>query len=154
MAISLPDLPPGWWLAIALYVMAPLLLFLLRNEGPNRFGGVPATPRWGEAISDFFGYYRWFSGRTGRTGYWVPSIVLQAIYIASGVVVDFWPRWDIIDRIFAVIIVVPSVALTARRLHDTNWSGWWQCMWLFFPFGTVWVFIQLVRPSQQTPPPP
>lgn len=38
---------------------------------------------------------------------------------------------------FALLCFVQSFAITARRLHDINFSGWWQLPIIFFPFGQL-----------------
>ena len=35
-----------------------------------------------------------------------------------------------INLIFSVALVIPSISVTARRLHDINKSGWWQLLWI------------------------
>ena len=34
-----------------------------------------------------------------------------------------------INLIFSVALIIPSISVTARRLHDINRSGWWQLLW-------------------------
>ena len=36
----------------------------------------------------------------------------------------------------SLALIVPSVALAIRRLHDTNKSGWWLLI-AFIPFGGI-----------------
>lgn len=44
--------------------------------------------------------------------------------------------------LFSLVIFLPIIAVGARRLHDTNRSGWWQLLALI-PFGVfvVWIFL-------------
>ena len=35
-----------------------------------------------------------------------------------------------INLIFSVAIIIPSIAVAARRLHDINKTGWWQLLWI------------------------
>ena len=32
--------------------------------------------------------------------------------------------------IFTLLILVPSISVTSRRLQDRGWSGWWQLLYL------------------------
>jgi len=50
--------------------------------------------------------------------------------------------------IFSVISLVPSISITARRLHDTGRSGWWQLIAVFLPL--LGLLILLVLVSQQS----
>ena len=36
----------------------------------------------------------------------------------------------LISGLFGLVILIPGLALGARRLHDINKTGWWQLMWL------------------------
>ena len=38
--------------------------------------------------------------------------------------------------IFGLILFVPSLAVTARRLHDTGKSGWWQ-LTAYIPYVSI-----------------
>jgi uncharacterized membrane protein YhaH (DUF805 family) len=56
----------------------------------------------------------------------------------------------LISSIFGFFILLPSIALGVRRLHDINKSGWWLLMWFLF-----WLIIPLIvliwwatKPSQ------
>ncbi|AOM41589.1 hypothetical protein A9255_14025 [Xenorhabdus hominickii] len=42
--------------------------------------------------------------------------------------------------VYGVFILIPQIAVTVRRLHDTNHSGWWLLLNLI-PFGGLVVFI-------------
>ena len=44
---------------------------------------------------------------------------------------------------FAVFLVIPHLAVTTRRLHDLNCSGWWQLLTLI-PFVSVLLLLVLL----------
>ena len=86
--------------------------------------------------------YADFSGRAPRAEYWwfVLGIVIVGIILSIAVAV--FARWVGFDRdlgigkmvfgiygpitvLFWVALIVPSIAVGVRRLHDTNRSGWW-----------------------------
>ncbi len=69
--------------------------------------------------------YAVFEGRAHRTEFWmytlfnfVISIGLTILGAAAGVV------W--LQLLYGVAVFIPGIAVGARRLHDTNRSGWWQ----------------------------
>ena len=80
--------------------------------------------------------YADFSGRARRSEYWwfvlayaLVVLVVDVLAIASG------------SRLFTFLLLVvilavflPSLAVTVRRLHDTNRSGWWVLLG-FIPLG-------------------
>lgn len=68
--------------------------------------------------------YAVFNGRARRAEFWqyalvnfVIAIVLYVIGLAMGSLVLYY--------IYGVAVLVPGLAIMARRLHDTNRSGWW-----------------------------
>jgi uncharacterized membrane protein YhaH (DUF805 family) len=69
--------------------------------------------------------YANFEGRLGRGAFWrfvlvnfVVSLVLGALGQQFGVV--FW----LASVVWWLGLIVPSIAATVRRLHDTNKTGW------------------------------
>lgn len=54
---------------------------------------------------------------------------------------------DILALIYSLALLVPGVAITARRLHDTGLSGWWQLLGLIPLIGWVIVIVLTVRKS-------
>ena len=85
---------------------------------------------FGEAVKTCFRKYFGFSGRATRPEYWwfflflvIGSIVFSIIdIVAFGIDATIQP----LTNIFSLGTLFPSIAVAARRLHDTNRSGWWQ----------------------------
>ena len=51
------------------------------------------------------------------------------------------------ELISYVIIIIPAIAVTARRLHDINLSGWWQLIVLTIvgiPIYLYWLIIKVL----------
>ncbi len=68
-------------------------------------------------------HYADFDGRVGRQEYWMFVLFSILIQIAFDIV-----GLDIISMLLSLVLLVPSIALSARRLHDINKSGWWQLL--------------------------
>ena len=47
------------------------------------------------------------------------------------------------------MLFLPTLAVTARRLHDTGRSGWWQLLWFVIIIGWIILIIWLVSDSKQ-----
>jgi uncharacterized membrane protein YhaH (DUF805 family) len=95
-----------------------------------------------ESIQVCFKKYADFTGRATRPEYWwfalfaiVGNLVLSRIHPFLG-------------YIFVLGTFVPSIAAAARRLHDTNRSGWWQLLGLIPVVGWIVLIVFLAQPGQ------
>ncbi|KJY82666.1 membrane protein [Vibrio galatheae] len=68
-----------------------------------------------------------FQGRIGRKTYWVWNIVyyLMIVGFAMGMNVLVPSMAHLILPVFLIVILVPDLAITAKRWHDRNKSSWW-----------------------------
>ena len=88
------------------------------------------------AIKTCFKKYFVFKGRAKRSEYWWFFLFLILASFASqllDVVVlgqSFWINYGPINTIVNLILIIPILSAGARRLHDTNKSGWWQLLGL------------------------
>jgi uncharacterized membrane protein YhaH (DUF805 family) len=73
---------------------------------------------FGDAISTCFSKYATFKGRASRSEFWYFFLFQFLISIVT----QFIP---VINIVVAVGLLLPSLAVTVRRLHDTDRSGWW-----------------------------
>lgn len=83
---------------------------------------------FGEAVKSFFKQYARFSGRATRREYWFVVlfnvIVSVAISAVGGLI--FERAVATLSSIWSLATLVPTLALTWRRLHDSGKSGlWW-----------------------------
>jgi uncharacterized membrane protein YhaH (DUF805 family) len=111
-----------------------------------------------EAISAGFGKYIVFSGRATRSEYWF-WILFALIGMLVTEIVDTvlfaevsssapTPLHSLLNSIFIVVLLLPSFALQARRLHDTDRSGWW----LLLVLTGIGVFLLLYWASEEGTP--
>ena len=85
------------------------------------------------AIKLCFIKYAQFSGRGSRSEFWFFVLfgILGswiAIIIDTMILNYSWEKDGPVYLIFQIIILIPSIAVGARRLHDLNKSGWWQLL--------------------------
>lgn len=66
-----------------------------------------------------------FSGRTRRSGYWYAFLANVIIVFVLGVLSGITDLFEVVSGLYSLVYLVPSLALTTRRLHDTNHSAWW-----------------------------
>jgi uncharacterized membrane protein YhaH (DUF805 family) len=88
-----------------------------------------------DAVKTCFTKYADFNGCASRPEFWwwvlftfVAATVLRAVnYELSG--------------LFSIATMLPGIAVTARRLHDTDRSGWLQLLWLIPVIGWIVLII-------------
>ena len=92
-----------------------------------------------KSISTCFSKYSNFDDRASRSEYWWFYLFTYLLQMAAGIfgVIGGIGGWDILA---ALVIVVPSLAVGARRLHDTGKSGWRQ-LWVITIIGIIPVII-------------
>jgi hypothetical protein len=93
-----------------------------------------------DAVKACLTKYGDFNGRATRTEYWWFFLaVLLGSAAASLIALRVY-------ALFSLATLLPMIAVGARRLHDTNRSGWWQLLALV-PFGVILVIIFLAQRS-------
>jgi len=93
-----------------------------------------------EAVKAVFSKYATFEGRARRSEYWwfvlfnfIVSVVLAMLFGGGGNGFG----GDIFSMIWTLATLLPSLAVGARRLHDTNRSGWWLLIALIPLIGMI-----------------
>ena len=72
--------------------------------------------------------YATFSGRAQRAEYWYATLIFVAISFVLGLIDGAMGAPDsvgVLSAIFALGTLLPSLAVSVRRLHDVNRRGWW-----------------------------
>ena len=105
--------------------------------------------RFTQAAKSFFSKYADFSSRSSRSEYWYAYLfillVSAGLAFVEGLLFLFPESEDsILVLIFQVGIIIPSVAIVVRRLHDTNRSGWWYLI-VFTIIGIIPIFYWLCK---------
>jgi len=85
-------------------------------------------------------HYADFNGRAGREEFWMFIAVYVAIYIVLVIALP-----NTIAMLFSLALLVPSLAIGARRLHDTNLSGWLQLIGIIPILGLIVMIVLFVR---------
>lgn len=68
--------------------------------------------------------YAKFDGRVTRRQYWMFTLYSMLVSIAMNIVIAILPFLAIVSLLYAIALIVPSIGLGIRRLHDLNLSGW------------------------------
>jgi uncharacterized membrane protein YhaH (DUF805 family) len=127
--------------------------------------GAPLTA----AVSRFFRKFFDYSGRASRSEYWwfalAQGVVTIVLILATSLVASIGSTVDasgqpvsdpplaifiplvILNFVLWLTLLVGTLSLTARRLHDVNLSGFFQFLYLV-PFGSLAVFVMTLLPSK------
>ena len=100
--------------------------------------------------------YAVFSGRAQRKEYWMFFLFNIIIAILLGiieVVIGISPDADesILANIYSLAILLPSLAVSVRRLHDIGRSGWWLLIGLIPLIGAIVLLVFAVQDGQPGP---
>ena len=98
--------------------------------------------------------YANFSGRARRKEYWYfflfNFIVAVVLGFIDGMVGTFSPEAGIglLGGIYSLAVLIPGVAVSVRRLHDTERSGWWLLIALVPLIGAIVLLVFMVQDSK------
>ncbi|QGN57388.1 DUF805 domain-containing protein [Nostocoides sp. HKS02] len=93
--------------------------------------------------------YATFTGRARRSEYWWFQLFVLGVY-AVAAIIDVAVHSQVVAFVALVALLLPSIAVSVRRLHDTNRSGWWYLISLI-PFGGIVLLVFFVQDSAQSP---
>lgn len=93
---------------------------------------MPAPSRtFGEAIQVCLRNYATFEGRASRSEYWWYLLFYTLLVMGVSML------GDTLAGLLVLALLLPSLAVQVRRLHDTNRSGWWLLLCLLPVLGTL-----------------
>jgi uncharacterized membrane protein YhaH (DUF805 family) len=95
-----------------------------------------------ESINTCFSKYATFDGTASRSEYWWFALFLVLAGFACGVFSDK------LQIAFNLLTLLPSIAAAARRLHDTDRSGWWQLLAFIPVIGWIVLIVFLAQESR------
>lgn len=96
--------------------------------------------------------YANFNGRARRAEYWyaylltILFIIPIYVFLIIAVVSESTPLIvvsGILMGLAVLLMIVPTLAVTVRRLHDTNKSGWYYLL-AFIPLVSIIIFVFMV----------
>lgn len=114
-----------------------------------------------QAVSSAFSNYINFQGRARRSEYWYFALFLFVVSIVTffiDVAIVGLERLGPVNTIFSLATIVPSLAVSVRRLHDIGRSGWFLLLILIPLIGIIVLIYWACQPSdpqanQYGPPP-
>ncbi|RDC66441.1 DUF805 domain-containing protein [Adhaeribacter pallidiroseus] len=93
--------------------------------------------------------YAVFSGRARRKEYWM-FVLFNIIFGIVAMLVDNMfgltfgkINYGYIYLLYQLVVLIPSLAVAVRRLHDTGKSGWFFFIVLIPIVGAIWILVLL-----------
>ena len=112
-----------------------------------------------EAVKHVLGNYATFSGRAARSEFWWWVLALILLQIVTGIIDGavvapmlgaeaFSPEsGQPLSLLIALALLIPSIAVSVRRLHDLDRSGWWYLLGLVPIIGPLVLLFWYVQPG-------
>jgi uncharacterized membrane protein YhaH (DUF805 family) len=99
--------------------------------------------------------YAVFSGRSRRKEYWYFVLFVVLISIVLGIIDGLFGTYHrstgagLFSTIFSLAILIPSISVSVRRLHDIDRTGWWVLISLVPLIG--WIVLLIFHVQDSTP---
>jgi len=98
--------------------------------------------------------YAVFSGRARRREFWMFALINFVISIGLGIIdmiigTDFGTGSGVLSGIYALAVLIPSLAVGVRRLHDTGRTGWWLLIGLIPLVGVIILIVFYAQDGQR-----
>ena len=98
---------------------------------------------FGESISVCFKKYVGFDGRAARSEFWWFALFTFLVSLAVGIVSQS------LSSLFSLAVLLPSLAVGARRLHDTDRSAWFLLLWLIPVIGWIILIVWAIQEDKE-----
>jgi uncharacterized membrane protein YhaH (DUF805 family) len=98
---------------------------------------------FGESISTCFSKYAAFNGRAARSEYWWFVLFTFLVSLATGMVSQT------LSGLFSLAVLLPSLAVGVRRLHDIDKSGWFLLLGLIPIVGWIILIVWAAQEGKE-----
>lgn len=96
--------------------------------------------------------YAVFEGRARRKEYWMfmlfNIIIAFVLGLIDGMVGLSFGIFGALSGLYSLAVLIPGIAVSVRRLHDTNRSGWYLLIGFIPIVGPIVVLVLMVLDSQ------
>lgn len=97
--------------------------------------------------------YAVFSGRARRMEFWIFVLINFIIGIVLAIIdsvagLGFGGGMGVLGTIYSLAVLIPSLAVGVRRLHDTNRTGWWLLI-VLVPLAGIIIYIVFAAMDSQ-----
>lgn len=119
--------------------------------------GTASKPSWFENCLNYFNRaiarFIQFGGRASRAEYWYFFLAVLLVNLALallGLVFNesvLGDLMELLSSVFFLFVLIPSISIGVRRLHDINKSGWWYLLLLIPLIGPVVLLYWAIQPG-------
>jgi uncharacterized membrane protein YhaH (DUF805 family) len=111
-----------------------------------------------DAIKDGFRHYAKFGGRASRRAFWWWVLFWWLIDVATNLTLQGFGSSSIPLLGLWLALLLPSISVSIRRLHDSNRTGWWILIGLIPLIGWLALLIMYLNRGDEAanrfgPPP-
>jgi uncharacterized membrane protein YhaH (DUF805 family) len=89
-----------------------------------------------------------FTGRSRRAEFWWFAL-FEFLVVVIASLIDVLLHSPVLVVVVGVIMLLPALAVSVRRLHDTGRSGWWVLVELLPFVGLIWLFALCAEDSER-----
>jgi uncharacterized membrane protein YhaH (DUF805 family) len=93
-----------------------------------------------DAIKSGFGNYVNFSGRAARSEFWYWTLFTVLANLVAGIIDAVLGGVGLVGLIVSLALLLPGIAVSVRRLHDLDRTGWWLLL-VFTGIGVILLLI-------------
>jgi uncharacterized membrane protein YhaH (DUF805 family) len=103
-----------------------------------------------DAVASALRNYATFAGRARRSEFWFFFLFMLLAQAIAGVI-DGAATDGVAGGVVGIALLIPSISVTARRLHDNGRSGWWMLVGLVPLIGWIILLIWYCQPGENGP---
>jgi uncharacterized membrane protein YhaH (DUF805 family) len=103
--------------------------------------------------TDVIRRYADFDGRAARPEFWwfaLISLVISLVCYGVGIAIFGSSHGALLADLYGLLVLLPSLGVEVRRLHDTDRTGWWLLITLVPIIGAIvliWFFATAGTPG-------
>ena len=103
------------------------------------------------AVTTCFRKYATFSGRARRSEYWWFMLFVNIVSAALSSWFANENGFSLVGVVFELVVLLPALAVTWRRMHDIGKSGFWGFIEVVPYVGWIFLLVWTTRNSQPGP---
>ncbi|RIW34021.1 DUF805 domain-containing protein [Bacillus salacetis] len=93
--------------------------------------------------------YLFYEGRARRTEFWVFQFINLLVYWVLKFTESYKDWGTLLTGIYGLLVFLPAITVSVRRLHDIGRSGWWILISFVPVVGTLVLFVFACLDSEE-----